>query len=91
MNHQVFTSLVLWANSNKPEIERRIQSGIPATTIAAEKKMPVSTMRKALTACGISHGRQAAKPSPLVGDLLTVLARIAKELNVDHKEIAPYL
>ncbi len=94
-----FAKLLVWVMENKPSLQQRFDGGENVTAVAMERRTSPSTMRKALDSAGVELYRNRLEKSrpgtngtsvPLK-NILTVVARIARDLNVDYAEIKPYL
>lgn len=94
LTNEEFAKLLFWARDNQIDLQRQVDGGKTIVDIADEKDVAVSTIRSVFDSVGIQHGREtsaAASNGRLFNDLLIVVARMARELNVPHDEIKPYL
>lgn len=88
--------LAKFVEANKAEIQDQISKGKTVQAIAEGHGVSLSTMRSVLDEAAITHGRALGPKTPpakgkLFTDALIVLARIARQLDVKHDEIKPYL
>lgn len=92
-NQDSFAKLLFWARDNQAEIQEKMDAGKTMAEYAAEKGISNSTMSKVLHIIGITFTRSKANPKKgkLFNDLLVVVARIAKGLDINYDEIKPYL
>lgn len=78
---------------NRESIQKKLDSGTPATELAKDYGVVPSSMRKILknTGFNFSRGQHSRKPTLLLSEILTVIQRICVQLDIPHDEIKKYL
>lgn len=91
--HTDIVSLTLKLNADKINIQTKLDAGAPITDMATAYGVTATTLSKILKQMGFANvGRQGKRDNgKLFGDMLIVVARLARELNVNHDEIKPYV
>ena len=95
VTHVEFGQRLTRAQAEKPKIEAHFAGGGTLTALAEDYGVAESAMKSILEVLGISHKKpkednQPSRLDPRVTDLLTVVRRIARGLDVEHSEIIKY-
>lgn len=95
--HARIAEIIIWAVNNKESIQARIAKGTFLEDFAKDHGIHPQSMKGIFTSVGITlRERSKSKPppadsGPVIPAMLTVLARICRDLNAPHDELKPFL